>query len=90
MAKGQGVRPLNEKKFVEAYMKFIYGEVSLNQAAKIAGCCKPTFAKYTNMVLLGEELPDNLFKKKPKKKKKTASAKSKNRKTKTKPTSKQC
>lgn len=81
MAKDQGVRPLDEKKFIEAYMKFIYGEVSLKQAAKIAGCCKPTFAKYTNMVLLGEELPGNLFKKKPKKKKKTASKNKNNKPT---------
>lgn len=56
-----GVHTLDVNKFEEAYKKCMNGEISQVKAAEMAGCSRPTFRKYVRMILLGEQLPDNLF-----------------------------
>lgn len=57
----QGVHPVVKADFYKALELVIEGRISLTQAAPLAGMSGPTFSKYANMVLRGEELPDTLF-----------------------------
>ena len=59
-----GVHSLNKENFMEGYRQYLSGRINQKKAAKIAGCSVPTFTKYANMIFLGQELPDNLWKKK--------------------------
>lgn len=59
-----GVHSLNKENFMEGYRQYLSGRINQKKAAKIAGCNVPTFTKYANIIFLGQELPDNLWKKK--------------------------
>lgn len=56
-----GVHKVDKDKFLEAYNGFAKGELSLNQASKVAGMSVKTLKKYFYMLLKGEEFPDTLF-----------------------------
>ncbi|RHP57439.1 hypothetical protein DWZ16_11120 [Clostridium sp. AF29-8BH] len=62
------IAKLSEKRFCEAYMEFYNGKMSINKASEYLGISRPTTTKYFSMVLLGQPLPKDLFKKKFKKK----------------------
>lgn len=52
---------MDKEKFIEAYNGFVFGGLSLEQAAKVAGRSVPTIRKYFSMVLTGQSLPKDLF-----------------------------
>ena len=62
----RGVKTRDIDKFSEGVAKYLNRECSQVKAAKIAGMSVPTFMKYVNKFLTGEELPDTLFKAKEK------------------------
>lgn len=56
-----GMKRMDKEKFIEAYNGFVFGGLSLEQAAKVAGRSVPTIRKYFSMVLTGQSLPKDLF-----------------------------
>lgn len=61
MSMAQGVKTRDIDKFSEGVAKYLNRECSQVKAAEIAGMSVPTFMKYVNKFLTGEELPDTLF-----------------------------
>ena len=57
----KGVKPINKRKFFEAFEDFCNGRITLSKAARHIGISVPTASKYFNMHIKGEPFPDTLF-----------------------------
>lgn len=60
--KGSAKCQVDREVFYESIRMLFRGEADSYSAAKMCGISQPTWKKWANKFLLGEEVPDNFFK----------------------------